>query len=460
MSALGVIRNLGSETLAHTVTGPEIRISVLPGMTGNINRGFCGFSYEKNQVALPIFTGENRNLIGLFRQLGSGVLRLGGNQVDQTTWDRSGIGRTDGRIAPLDVDGVAAFARLAGWKVLYGVNLARSTPALAADEVAYASKVLGSCLSGIEIGNEPDMLVRGNYFPSSWKYNDYITRWRTFAKAILLRSPDVILAGPGTAYDLNWFKDFAVDAPSQVRLLTHHYYRANGKLPTSNVQHLVSSPDTNLLKVLSQVRDAAGAAKLPYRFAETNSYYNGGSLNVSNSYASALWVIDYLFTLATYGCQGVNFHGGGNGTGYTPIADVRGNVVGPRPVYYGSYLFTRVGDGDIHTCLCDSSGLNVTAYAVELQSGGANVMIVNKELQSFLVAIDLTGFHHVRSLHSASVTLMTNTSLSATTGTTIGGSTINVDGGIIPRESAKNAVDNGRLHCTLPPLSAVLLTLS
>src|SRR3979411_2618846 len=45
-------------------------------------RGSCGFtfaglSYEKSSLAPPRFTPDNTNLIGIFRRLGSSLLRLG-----------------------------------------------------------------------------------------------------------------------------------------------------------------------------------------------------------------------------------------------------------------------------------------------------------------------------------------------------------------------------------------------
>jgi hypothetical protein len=226
------------------------------------------------------------------------------------------------------------------------------------------------------------------------------------------------------------------------------------------VQFLVSYPDTTLMNELSLIRDAAQEVALPFRIAETNSYFNGGSPNVSNSYASALWVIDHLFTLAANGCSGANLHGGGNSTGYTPIADTNGNVVGPRPEYYGIYFFTLAGEGELHPCQCDSAGLDLSAYAIETRSGGLNVMVVNKEPNSLSIALDLTGLTRGKFLESASITLMINTSLSATAGTTIGGSAINVDGGIASHESEKYPVANGHLRYSLPPISAALLKLN
>jgi hypothetical protein len=460
MPSYGLFAGLGSGAQVSGAAGSEMKIAVLPGVTGQIGDGFCGFSYEKSQIATSTFTGENRNLIGLLQRLGTGVLRIGGNSADQATWERSGTGRSRGKVAPPDVDGVAAVARAAGWKVLYGVNLAQSTPELAADEVAYATRAFGSYLLGIEIGNEPDSFVNAKYFPSTWKYPDYIARWRTFANAVLQRSPGTVLTGPAVAGNMSWFRSFAADAPKQVRLLTLHYYRGDGHLPTSNANYLVSYPDNRLTNLLREVRATAEGVKLPFRFAETNSFWGGGSPNVSNSYASALWVIDYLFSLAAGGCEGANFHGGGNGMGYTPIADLNGNIVGPRPEYYGMYLFTLAGVGNLHACQCDSTGLNLTAYAVEARSGGLNIVVLNKEPQNLSVALDLTGFSSGRSFHSASVAVMTNTSLSATFGTTIGGSAIDVDGGIAPRDSQPLSVSDGRVHCVLPRFSATLLKLT
>ena len=43
---------------------------------------------------------------------------------------------------------------------------------------------------------------------------------------------------------------------------------------------------------------------------EGNSCYRGGKPGVSNAFCSALWAADYLLKLASFGCAGVNLHGG------------------------------------------------------------------------------------------------------------------------------------------------------
>jgi hypothetical protein len=132
---------------------------------GTIPDYFLGLSYEKGDfVSESLFTGANTSLAGLFNRLGNGVLSLGGNSLDKTLWTPEGCGNTAGQVSPVDVDDLAAFIALTNWKVLYGVNLGTSTPALAAAEVAYVKSKLGDVLIGFGIGNEPDEYSL-SYFP-------------------------------------------------------------------------------------------------------------------------------------------------------------------------------------------------------------------------------------------------------------------------------------------------------
>src|SRR6185503_19730371 len=100
----------------------------------------------------------------------------------------------------------------------------------------------------------------------------------------------------------------------------------------------------------------------------TNSFYGGGKDGVSNSFASALWVLDYLFVLAGYGCTGVNLETGVNHLGkistYTPIGDdLKGNYTA-APEYYGLKAFAQLPKGELLSVECQTGGINLTAYAV------------------------------------------------------------------------------------------------
>ncbi|HET6216269.1 MAG TPA: hypothetical protein VFE27_04560, partial [Acidobacteriaceae bacterium] len=377
------------------------------------------------------FHASNHNLIALFRRLGAGVLRIGGGSVDRLLWTSSSTG-THAQISSTNLKDLAGFLQATGWLCLYAINLATSTPALAAEESSFAVSVLGSNLLGIEIGNEPDEYgVTGNYFAGNWTFQDFLIRWDLFRTAILQATPRIPITGPATGggnHISTWTLPFAqAVTPSELTLLTQHYYRASGANSTSTASFLVS-PDSQLTTDLTTLSAGAQRLGIPYRISECNSFSNGGAAGVSNSYASSLWVIDFLFNAALGGATGVNMHGGGNSPGYTPIADDSGAVIEARPEYYGLLLFTVAGLGTLLETQLSAGNVDVTAYALRTASGGLNVMLVNKDtLQNLTLTIQTD-----QRIETATAQTMTGPSLSATSGVTIQGATVNKDGSFAP----------------------------
>ena len=441
LGALGAGSLLGQSTSA-TVT-------VASTVTGVVGPAFAGLSYEKDQMANSFFSPQNANAIGLFKLIGPSLLRIGGNSVDKTIWTPNGKGRTSGQVAPSDIDALAGFLKACGWQVLYGTNLATSTPALAAAEIAYAVQSLGPSLYGIEIGNEVDLYHSNGYFPSTWGFADYLTLWQSFVAAIRQVAPNVPLTGPVAASNISGYVvPFAAAEGRNVILLSDHYYRGNGALATSTVQLLVS-PDTSIVTQAKEMLAVSQSIDVPYRFAETNSFYNGGAPNVSDAYASGLWVIDHLFACASNGAQGINLHGGGNSTGYTPIADSDGVVVEARAEFYGVTLFTLAGQGTIQQTTISAGAFNVTAYAIRAVSGAYSIIINNKETaQTFNISIQLPGAPQI-----ATMIQMTGPALDSPTGMMIQGATIQADGAFAPG----SATALSSLSCTVGPLTAALI---
>jgi hypothetical protein len=445
-------------------------VNVSAGPAGAIGTAFAGLSYEKSALYEPLFSASNTNLIGLFKRLGSSVLRVGGNSVDRNVWTPNGAGQTAGQIAPSDVAALAAFVKAAGWQCLYGINLGgaasgATTPALAAAEVAYAVQQFGSSLLGIEIGNECDLYGNtGNYFAGNWSLAQFETLWEQFRAAILATSPSVPITGPASAgSESTWTVPFGKTVTSsQITLLTQHYYRANGASPSSTAAYLIT-PDTTIVNDLAILQAGAQAIGIPYRMSECNSFYNGGSSGVSDSYASSLWVIDYLFNCAQGGASGVNFHGGGNGAGYTPIADSGGAVVGARPEYYGIVMFTLAGSGTLYQTTVSAASLNVTAYAVKTPAGGLNIMVVNKDAtQNLQLTIALPQFVTTATL--LGMTQLTSgataPSLTATAGVTIQAAPVNIDGTFSPAAAYTLTAKGTQVGCYVPALSAALIAAS
>ncbi|MGH9599275.1 MAG: hypothetical protein ACRD27_05390, partial [Terracidiphilus sp.] len=445
----------------------QAALTVTTASAGAIDRYFPGLSYEKNTLYEPLFTPSNADLIGLFHRLGQGVLRIGGNSVERNVWTPKGAGQTPGQIAPSDVDALAGFVKASRWKCLYGVNLegiahGTTSPELAADEVAYAAKALGSSLLGIEIGNECDLYGRPrNAFAGHWSLDQFIPLWERFRKAILAKTPGVHVTGPASASNYaNWTIPFGKTVTSkEITLLTQHHYRGNGQRPTSTAEFLVT-PDPKLVKELAALDAAAKEIGVPYRMAECNSYSHGGASGVSDSYASSLWVIDFLFDCALGGASGINLHGGGNGGGYTPIADSHGRVVEARPEYYGLLLFTLAGQGALYTANLDAGGLNATAYAVKPASGGLNLVVVNKDTKQNL---ELTA-HLPHRAHSARLLALTQSSsgaagpeLLAHSGVTIQGAAVNPNGSFSPAPAYSVSAHGSEVKCFVPAISAALI---
>jgi hypothetical protein len=458
----------------------QASLSVTATAAGSIGASFAGLSYEKSTIYENpyLFTGTNANLISLFQLLGKSILRVGGNSVDRNVWTPNGAGQTAGQIAPNDVNALAAFVKATGWQCLYGINLggagpspytsgslvAATTATLAAEEIAYAYQAFGSSLFGFEIGNECDLYGSSYFTGTTWNVSTFETLWTQFRTAIVTQTPAAatLCTGPADAgNESSWTVPFGQYATKgNISLLTQHYYRGNGQSASSTAANLVT-PDATLVSNLQTLNTGAQGIGVPFRLSECNSYYNGGSDGVSDAYCSSLWVIDFLFDCALNGCVGTNFHGGGDGDGYTPIADSGGAVVAARPEYYGILFFTLAGQGTLYTTTLSGIGsLNITAYAVKTASGGLNIIVVNKDsAQNLQLTVSLP-------LSAPSATLLemtqlssgaTGPSLSATSGVTIQGATIGANGSYSPGSAYSLSASGTQLTCYVPFLSAVLI---
>jgi hypothetical protein len=211
--------------------------------------------------------------------------------------------------------------------------------------------------------------------------------------------------------------------------------------------------DLKLQQDLKILAAGASAIGVPFRITETNSFYNGGAPGVSNSYASSLWVIDHLFSIAMGGASGANLHGGGSGHGYTPIADNSGVVIEARPEYYGVLLFTMAGQGSLIGTSVAAQGLNVTAYTVKSADGSLSIVAVNKEVSRNLQL----NIECAQTVNSAGLLVMSGPALNATSGVRIQGAAVATDGGFTPGPTYTAQFSGSNVTCYLDALSAILL---
>lgn len=204
------------------------------------------------------------------------------------------------------------------------------------------------------------------------------------------------------------------------------------------------------------------------RVAECNSFYNQSHAYECDSYASALWVIDFLFNCAQAGATGVNLHSieisPGRQTGYAPIADWHGVVEEVRPEYYGMLLFTLAGQGSLLASqLAVPDDLSVTSCAIQKPSGAINLIVNNKDAKKHL-GLDLEMPQTARSAtlieltqHSKGASLP---SLSANAGVTIQGARVDKNGSFNPHMPYALPTQGKQIKCYVPALSAVLIQIA
>jgi hypothetical protein len=401
---------------------------------------FAGLSYEVQQLADPSFFAPGN--IGLIRQFKAlaprGVLRLGGN-TSEFAWWKATPGSPEPEhpqtrvvegepkpqyyaVTPEAVRNLAGFLKATGWTCLYGIGMGTNTPQRAAEEAEFVSRALGASLHYFQIGNEADLFDRHLRDPKTWSAKTYLEEWLALARAVTSRVSGAKFGMPDIASDVSWLTKIAdlwpsIENPPLLTTLTHHYYFGG---PATNPE--VSIP--NLLKPATMARvqktaDTATAAanklSVGVRMTEGNTCYRGGKPGVSDVFAAALWSADYSLLLASNYYSGINLHGGtgksvANSVGgflpgdillqekgespdqiathphpfYTPIATF-GSEYTMEPVAYGlkfagEFSGASFLQGDFNSQL-QGRGVDATAYAAELPSGHAVVIILNKDAE-------------------------------------------------------------------------------
>ena len=466
-----ICRTLAALLLALRAFGQApVTVATHPTSPGGaIPTDFIGLSFESGNLAsTTAFPAENPVFRRMLSQIGPGLLRFGGNSVDKLTgWQASPRITTPASsatpssvIASSDVDRILALARAVNWKILYSVGLGAADAAGDADQAQYVAVNGADVLYGFEIGNEPDLFHGNGLRPSTYTVNDYLAEWRTYSAALQAKVPNAVLTASAAAGSIStWTQTVAAAIGTRIALLTQHLYPlapTSVAAPTASnvasIPHLLgTSARSTEDSAGNQLNLIARAAGIPWRMSETNSCYNGGEMGVSNVYASALWGVDYMFTLAGRSAAGINFHGGGTGN-YTPIA-VSGSQVTARPLYYALLLFHAAGRGRLVPLEVSASSVNLTAYAALDPDNSLHLVVINKDLTQDVALTITPGAGY----QSALAMRLAGTALDAVTGTTLGGAGVQSDGSWLPATLEWARLSGANFITALPAGSAILI---
>jgi Glycosyl hydrolase family 79 C-terminal beta domain len=454
-----------------------------PPMASN----FLGLSFEYS--ALPAYAGADASslnpvFVQLLRNLTpapgqSLVLRVGGDSTDSTWWPVAGVHPPAGVTYALTPGWLAtarALIHALGARAILGINLAAGKPRLAAAEAqALLAGVGPANVMALEVGNEPDVYgvfpwylgrrgpVRAraaSYAPPAYARD--LARW---AAAI----PRVPLAGPALA-ELPWMTDLplVLAAAPALRVVTVHRYALLGCLTNP------SSPSYPSVANLFSDRSSRGlaAAVAPYvayvhsrglqfRVDELNSAALAGCIGrtgVSDTFASALWTVDALFSMASVGVDGVNIHSL-PGAAYQLFTfdraggEWRGAV---RPDYYGLLMFSQAFPPGAQLLPVAAPGGPVRVWATRGPDGHVRVMVINEDSRAHEVQLELPA-----GAGQASLEWLRAPSAAATGGVTLGGQTFGTETatGVLPAPAVQTIPQLlGSYSVDVPPASAVLLT--
>jgi hypothetical protein len=439
-----------------------VKVQVDPNtIVSRISPGFIGFGFETAAVAQSnFFSGTNLTMIQLYRNLSTnGLMRIGGIISDHTKYvpDGTPAARTQTEVTVINqanLADLAAFARATGWKVMWGLNLGTGSKEDAVEEAMAVDAALGSSLQSFEIGNEVEALGRFDT-----RYDDYHAAYLDYKAAIRARLPTVPFSGPDSIGNLAWITNFAATEARDIKLLTQHYYRGGAKDPKTSLERLLQHDDVwdNRLEMLQQICHDNGVA---FRINEVNSFSGGGKPGVSDTFGSALWCLDYMFNLASHGCEGVNMETDINQLGfvshYSPIVHDSEGRCTARPEYYGMLAFAMAGKREMLKVTLEKTGINLSAYATRDNEGHLWITVVNKDFaRNATVEAALTAGYS-----SAEAFRLGAPSVDSKDYVTLAGAEVSADGTWTPGPPEKVIVENQTARFTVPHASAVLLRIN
>ena len=494
VGALAVIAAAGC--LSASAQAYSFRLSVSRTDVGRrIPANFLGLALEYNTI--PQLAGATPQSVDpVFAQLlrnldpsGQPVIRVGGQSTDRAWWPVPGMAQPLGvtyNLWPGWTADARSLAQATGAKLLLGINLqANRTRISQLEGKELVAGVGRQYIDALEIGNEPDLYAifpwyrtqNGKPIPwysptgtpvyarrPSYDPQDFVQEFERTAKLL----PRLPLAGPETGTG-PWMSAFSalVSRRSRVRILTAHAYGLNQCV--TDPQSLVYPSVPNLLSITNS-RDLADGLG-PYialahrdggtfRIDEMGSISCNGRPGVSNTLASALWVMDSLFDLASQGIDGVNLHTYPNSdNGLFDFKKIDGQWQGAvHPLYYGALMFEQAAPAGSRLLRIEAPAqTQLRAWATLGADHRIRILLINATLHS-----TAQTRVHVGGAGSAAIERLAASSAYATAGLQLGGQSFGTDTatGVLPA-AVPEAIESraGTYTVSLAPGSAALLTL-
>jgi Glycosyl hydrolase family 79 C-terminal beta domain len=446
--------------------------------------GFVGVSIEER--ALEQFAGADPKAIDpvfvhLLQDIApqqSPVLRIAGDSTDWSWWPVPHMAQPSGvkyDLSPTWMSVAHALAAQLHARMILGVNLEADSPAVATAEAgAMLSRIGRPYIDAFELGNEPELygsfgwyrsprthlLVPGR--PRTYSVQNFISDFGRFSSSLRgdpLAGPS--MGGPQWLQSLGSF----VAAEHRLSLVTVHAYplkHCTKATVITSAQLLADSSSHGLAQRVAPWVALSAHHHLPLRVDEMNGISCGGTRGVSDTFTSALWLLDTLFEMARTGVAGVNIH---------TVPNTINEILGPQfangkwsmrvhPEFYGMVMFARAAPAGSHLLRVSAklpSGVKV--WATRAPNGAIHVVVINKRLAGAqTVALRIAG-----ATGTASVEQLQAPNVHATSGVNLGGQTFGAatSTGLLSGTPAGLTVSpsGGTYSVRVPAASATMLSL-
>ncbi|XP_048250585.1 heparanase-like isoform X1 [Haliotis rufescens] len=289
------------------------------------------------------------NLAGGFQP---NILRIGGTAEDGISFDPNSVTENNqGDLSTSVWDEINAFTSLVGWDLIFGLNVLERRdgqwdPTNAELFLNYTSKK-GYQLYGLELGNEPRMFpkkfnqsVSAQQLGKDFGTLEKVLRDRPHFNNTRILGPDVadILSNDTISYVEEFL---AAGRASALEGVTFHQYFGNGDNATKEMFTDPTFMDT-LNASFASAHKATGAlaSNKPLLLGETGSFYNGGVLNMTDTFLGGFLWMDKLGMAAQSGIQNVfrqDLYGLGSANRL-----LESFTYDPLPDYWLTFLFKKL----------------------------------------------------------------------------------------------------------------------
>jgi hypothetical protein len=434
----------------------SVTVDTSGAVEGTLEDNYIGLSFGTNELNTAQLDNVG-NLTTVLRNLGTGVIRFGGIVADENF-----TGITSKALA-----GLARLTKASGWSVLYTENIGQFNASNVAASAEAVSEALGSGLAAFACGNEPEFFYNDGVRPKSYSVGDYLGDTANCIEAIDAGAPNAPIEGPDTVTEPTWPAAYASTEAGMIKYFGAHFYPLpcglDGETPAERATQLFSqSQIAREIWWFDWAKKDADTAKADLWMDEVNTACGGGDPGLSDTFASALWIVDYLLIGAERGASGMDIEGGLGSckeyqVSYSPLCEVSTNEYVALPIYYGMLFTHLLGTGSLLpvTVSGGTSAGDVAAFALRSSTGNINVIIENFSKTQAVIKLSVPGISS-----NASVLHLTAPSLLATSGVNIQGATVSANGVLQPGKANLVQCSAGECPITVAPDSAELINLS